>query len=334
LLLITLAWWQQVIGTQAPLLEYPSCPVPHDTPHLLSAHRTFLASINGSLHIANLEGTVPTPLRNDDVCLIDAVLTLDDQKPADVVAFNRVRLHLGVMFLSEIAMADGRSLARDAWDGHRPRSSPYLWPYQPCPGTKSFRSWRRILANLFLSGARKRVSRCTLDLSLRHPVGSWLPNSEPFRLQWEAFFSPIRNALYTANDDGTCHQHRALRTRRRPKHRPVRAFRSDPTESVTLLSTDAVPVDQAYEPHKIVVPHHVASIQPKLPLTHPPSRWADYIASLPSWETTLLNQVTFVDKAALLQALRHDSHLYLASDGGEGPPECDGKRDISAVGHF
>jgi hypothetical protein len=126
LLLITLAWWQQVIGTQAPLLEYPSYPVPHDTPHLLSAHRTFLASINGSLHIAELEGTVPTPLRDDDVCLIDAVLTLEDQKPTAVAAFNRVRLHLGVMFLSETATADGRSVARDAWEGHRPCSSPYL----------------------------------------------------------------------------------------------------------------------------------------------------------------------------------------------------------------
>jgi hypothetical protein len=203
LLLITLAWWQQVIGIQTPLLEYPKSPVPHDTPHLLSAHRHFLAEIEGSLHVADLQGTAPPPLRDNDVCLMEAVLALPSLKPAAIAAFNRVRLHFGVMFLSEIATVDGRSLARDAWQGHRSRTSPYLWPYQSCPGPRSFRGWRPILSDLFLSGARKRVSSRTLDLSLRQPVGSWLPNSEPFRLQWEAFCSWDHNALYVGADDGT-----------------------------------------------------------------------------------------------------------------------------------
>jgi hypothetical protein len=114
LLLITLAWWQQIIGTQAQILEYPNSLIPHNTPHLLSAQCTFLTGINGSLHIAELQGTVPPPIWNDDVCLMEAVLTSANQKPAAVAAFNRARLHFGVMFLSEIATADGRALARDA----------------------------------------------------------------------------------------------------------------------------------------------------------------------------------------------------------------------------
>jgi hypothetical protein len=131
LLLITLAWWQQIISTQAPLLEYPNSPVPHDTPHIFSAQRHFLAGINGSLHIASVQGTVLPPHWDNDVCLMEAVLTLTSQKPAAGSAFNRVRLHFGVMFLSEIATADVHAIARDAWQGHRPQTSQYLWPYQP-----------------------------------------------------------------------------------------------------------------------------------------------------------------------------------------------------------
>jgi hypothetical protein len=140
LLLIMLAWWQQIIATQAPLLEYPNSPVSHDTPHLLLAQRYFLMGINGSLHIAYLQGTMLPPLWDNDVWLMEAVLTLTSQKPASVATFNRVCLHFGVMFLSEITTADERAIARDAWQGHQPLMSQYLWPYQPCSGPKSFRS--------------------------------------------------------------------------------------------------------------------------------------------------------------------------------------------------
>jgi hypothetical protein len=102
---------------QHPLLEDPTFPNPYDTPHLLSAHRIFLASVGGSMHIAALMDTQHTPLRVADVCLLDAVA------PADKAAFNRVRLYLGVSYLSEITTANGISIAREAWTGSRPRSS-------------------------------------------------------------------------------------------------------------------------------------------------------------------------------------------------------------------
>jgi hypothetical protein len=106
-----------------------------------------------------------------------------------------------------------------------------------------------------------------------------------------------------------------MKIRRRPKH-PVRAFRSAAPESVTAIPADATPVDHDFEPNKIVSPYHHTSILPACPPALAPLRWADYIISLPSWETTLLTSVTFVDKTLLLCALRHDPHLYLASDGG------------------
>jgi hypothetical protein len=104
------------------------------------------------MHIDDLMDTQPAHLGSVDVCLMDAVAPTNAYKPAAKDAFNRVRLYLGVTYLSKIATADGHSIARDAWTGTRPRRSPFLWPYQPCPGMKSFRNWRRILADIFLSG--------------------------------------------------------------------------------------------------------------------------------------------------------------------------------------
>jgi hypothetical protein len=315
LIRIALAWWQLRLGTSTPLLEDPTFPTPYDTPHLLSAHRTFLASVGGSLHIADFMKTQPAPLRSVDVCLMDAVAPDAAYKPAAKAAFNRVRLYLGVTYLSEIATADGQSIARDAWNGTRPRLSPFLWPYQPCPGVKSFRNWRRILADTFLSGTRRRVSARTLDLTLCQRLGPWLPYSEPFRAHWDAFVSPSCSSLFVATDDGSFDRHPALRTRRRPKH-PVKAFRLRPTATDVALPKDAVPVEHAYEPNKIVTPVSVSPALPPNPPVPSPTRWPEYLASLPIWEKTLLTHVTFVDKSRLLAALRTNGRLNLASDGG------------------
>jgi hypothetical protein len=143
--MIALAWWQQTARTSTPLLGDPTAPVPDDQAHLLS-------SIGGSLYIGDLQQTQPQPLRTDDICIMDIVTFLPACKPADQAAFNRVRLHLGITYLSEIATADGSCLARDVWEGHRPRLSPFLWPYQPFPGVKSFRVWHILLADLVLTG--------------------------------------------------------------------------------------------------------------------------------------------------------------------------------------
>jgi hypothetical protein len=80
LILISLAWWELVAGLSTPLLEDPTIPFSYDTPHLLSAHRAFLATIGGSLHVPDLQDTQPTPLRQADICMAFA------GQPDDTVA--------------------------------------------------------------------------------------------------------------------------------------------------------------------------------------------------------------------------------------------------------
>jgi hypothetical protein len=141
LMMIIVSWWQLLLGTSFALLEEPSVPISCDIPHWLSSLRNFLAKLDGSLHIADLQKYLPQPLRNNDVALMDAINALPDLKKSQKAAFNQCRVYLGVTFLSEISTADGTSLARDAWDGTRPRLTPFLWPHQPHVGPKTMQTW-------------------------------------------------------------------------------------------------------------------------------------------------------------------------------------------------
>jgi hypothetical protein len=112
---------------------------PYDTPHLLSVHRAFLANIGGSFHVPDLQDTQPTPLPQADICIMDVVSRMLASTPEAQATFNRVRIYFGFMYLSEIVTVEGSYIARDAWEGGRMRLPPFLWPYQPRLGPKSFR---------------------------------------------------------------------------------------------------------------------------------------------------------------------------------------------------
>jgi hypothetical protein len=79
---------------------------------------------------------------------------------------------------------------------------------------------------------------------------------------------------------------------------------------------DAVPVDYSVEPNKYTIPVTIAMLAPFLPVATPPVTWPHYITNLPTWELTLLEDVTFVDRRPLFASLRSADTLFLASDGG------------------
>jgi hypothetical protein len=112
--------------------------------------RDFLSDMNAALFVDGVAESIPQPLREGDFCLMDAILSVPGTSTAHLRAFNRCRICFGVVFVSELATANDTRLSREAWEGTRPRASPLLWPYQPKPGPKSFRIWRRLLATAFL----------------------------------------------------------------------------------------------------------------------------------------------------------------------------------------
>jgi hypothetical protein len=83
-----------------------------------------------------------------------------------------------------------------------------------------------------------------------------------------------------------------------------------------LLPPHAVPVDCRIESNKVVIPSRLGTLATSPATPAPPSRWHDYLESLPSWERFLFQHIVIPDKALLLECLRTSVHLCLASDGG------------------
>jgi hypothetical protein len=139
-----------VVGVSYPLLGQTEKLIPFDDPHWFSSIWKFLQSVEASIHINKLH--LPQSHRDSNVCIMDVIHDLPGLTRQQLRAFNRCQIFLGVHFLSKIVTADGSFLARDAWEGTRDRVYSLLWPYQPLPGPKSFRTWCRLLATAFLQG--------------------------------------------------------------------------------------------------------------------------------------------------------------------------------------
>jgi hypothetical protein len=138
LLLIGLSWWHLSAGFSTSLWKNTDANISYVEHSWYTSLKDFLSFVNGSVYIPPKEFIPWTLLRHDDACIMERISTLlPGAARADLKAFNRCRLYLGVFFLSEITMADGVSLDRLAWKGTRERFSPYLWPFQPYPGPHS-----------------------------------------------------------------------------------------------------------------------------------------------------------------------------------------------------
>jgi hypothetical protein len=80
---------------------------------------------------------------------------------------------------------------------------------------------------------------------------------------------------------------------------------------------DAMPVDYSVEPNKYTIPVTITTLTPFLPVAAaPPVTWSHYIINLPTWEQTLLEGVTFINRRQLFALLRSAYTLFLASNGG------------------
>ncbi len=221
----------------------------------------------------------PQPNRTGDQCIMNVVSRRSSTPASTLRVFNRCRIYMQVTFLSELSTADGLRIDRQHWIGQRQRNSSILWPYQPAPGPKSFRIWRRLLATAFLLGHRKRVCPRTVDLRLQQPLGPWLHTSYGLRSSWSSFFSPSTRQLYQINLQHTLDIHsRTLgpRTRGSPT---VIAFQLQPHDFLALsaLPTDAAPVDLVMHPTFLSSSKTIPTILPAT-TTAPAPTWDEYLS--------------------------------------------------------
>ena len=273
------------------------------------------------MYIDDLHKHLPVPFRLRDHCLMDVMLDLPNIRKKEIRAFNRVRLYLGVTFLSEISTANGTQVDRAAWNGSRTRKSAQLWPHQPQPGPQSFRAWRRLLATAFLQGHRTRVGPQTRDLRLRTSLGSWRSTAQGVMAQWPFQFSPSTRCLYTTEPGIGLIKHTPKRIRYRPRH-PIRSFHKLPTHCLDPRPPDVVPVDVSTEPNRLVIPFEVGTALPDIHPRPAPTTWDEYQTRLPQWEKLLLQHTTFLDSQQTIELLSTASHLHFASDGGAIPTKA------------
>jgi hypothetical protein len=175
LFLIGLSWWHLAAGFSFSLWGHPQVQIVYVERTWYTSLQEFLAKINGCLHIPVATFIHWHPLRVNDTAIMEVISALPDISRANLAAFIQCRLFLGILFLSKLVTADGYSIDRDAWLGTRTRHTPFMWPYQPDPGSKSWRIWRRLLATAFLDTHHKRVTKTLHDLILECPPGQLAP---------------------------------------------------------------------------------------------------------------------------------------------------------------
>ena len=81
--------------------------------------------------------------------------------------FNNCQIHLQVYCLSDIATGDGKRITDNALRGRRDRDrvSKLTWPNQPRPAEKYWKTWRKLLRQIFTRGSY---------WSLARTLGSWI----------------------------------------------------------------------------------------------------------------------------------------------------------------
>ena len=139
-----------------------------------------------------LQGRCPFPSlqRQHDSCIMQALVEKYSDKftKGEMCSINRCRLHLQVLFLSDIVNGQGNRVTSKAINGIRDshRRSQWIWPFQPRPSRKEWAIWRRAVT-VVVSGGE------SLSQNLRFPLGAWV--SKPHqKFSW--FFSPSENAVY------------------------------------------------------------------------------------------------------------------------------------------
>ncbi len=115
-----------------------------------------------------------------DVNLMDATQQWN-MNTVDMAAFNRYRIFLQAIFLSNIVNTMGNRISKKAFLCERRLPSRLKWPLQIHPTARDCKLWRRLLSEHFLSSLRFHI--------LRQPLGEWEANSAFHRRLWPASFN-------------------------------------------------------------------------------------------------------------------------------------------------
>ena len=296
---------------------HPAPPLPHVPGPWLHTLRTFLTDCK--CHLQLLDHSPSQPYRQHDVTIINLAQRLHFRR-ADLLAVNRCRLYLRVTWLSEITTPDGTNLQSSLYNESPSLNSQstLLWPYQPCPGPRSWATFRKLLRSVVLFDHKKRRR----PTALHRPLGPWTRLSDR---TWNSVYDPSTDAIYVRNPS------RQLRS-----HDPTwlvydfpRQFSSGrlQTTSVCQYITTTPPSSGVPISPLRLTPTHLTWSAPSpllqaLPTTRHALDFIDWVHTRPKWEIQLLQNVEFCNSPLeLFFALQHQIKLHACSDGSANPEQ-------------
>ena len=158
----------------------------------------------------NVKHAQLSPAREGDRAIMEAVSQCVDST-STLRAVNRVRMHHGIIHLSDITSADGRKineefLASAEFDGRR---NDYLWPVLHRVVPADYSAWRRTMEFVFCAG----------NLTLPTPLRAWKLSHKHLWLQhWDWFVSDDHSFLYRQIGENGWHRHIRRNGRGRTYH--------------------------------------------------------------------------------------------------------------------
>ena len=306
ILRITVAWAQYCIGTSTSFLTDTTTKLPHLESTWLTSLRQFLHAVGGTLELDHRY--IPPLQRERDQHIMDVVLQSNKFQPQQIRFVNYCRLYLRVITVSDISNANGTDILTGMYQGQVTSintNTSWNHVHQQRPGPRAWAQWRRA-CRLICSGSQ---------LHLTTHLGGWVTPISNLRTQWKYWHCTTLDLLYHNQPDGTYCSYPRMHY----------DFDSDEFTAGVDLPPTAVPVDvQIPAPGLLrMQPHHnhwsLPGPDPEAPGPDPdePEPLAEYIGTLPAWETQLLQHLTLqVDQLSLFAILQQEPFI-VGSDGSQ-----------------
>ena len=193
--------------------------------------------------------------RKYDCLLMERLFNHPDIPKQHIKPFNRCRLFLKAISLSDITTGDGSLITNEAWKGHQltSQSRSYTWPKWNRPNSYHWNIWRKCLGILFTNGSTQRLSQ---------PLGKWYAPLESCNWKW--FISSTNTSLYEQRGDQWFIYSRNNEHRRRGRFsclgRELAAFSPS---FATLLPTTVELKHQQYYLQGRMNHHHISQLMPE-----------------------------------------------------------------------
>ena len=192
---IELQWCQVQAGIQSALLQNTELSIDYIETCWIMGIRDFLRTYDFKIDLT-ADSTFQVIQRVGDEFIMDAFRTRGDCTATQLTRLNACRLFLRVARVSDIATIQGHRLRTEIAKGKDDNvySSQINWPRQSRPPPECWKLWKTTLQHVFSTDGK--------SLTLRHPLGSWLPAMQLD--EWNTFTHTVqgRTEVYRRAPNG------------------------------------------------------------------------------------------------------------------------------------